>query len=144
MAADFTEFEQLVAARPDQRPALHANWHPVLTSTQRDGAQWVSSSAVFKPCDARVDTELGEETYVRVYFDEDGRALPDRPRRPVPVPPLAAERSRAPARVVRPALSPQPRPGSRRTARAALGRRSSALGQRLASAHRPAPRGPRR
>ncbi|MFF4820786.1 hypothetical protein ACFY2K_40130 [Kitasatospora sp. NPDC001309] len=88
-AADFTEFEQLVAARPDQRPALHTNWHPVLTSTHRDGAQWVSSSAVFKPCDTRA--EPGEETYVRVYFDEDSRALPDRPHRPVPVPALAAE-----------------------------------------------------
>ncbi|MFF3069179.1 hypothetical protein [Kitasatospora sp. NPDC057936] len=46
---------------------------------------------MFKPCDTRTDTELGEETYVRVYFDEDGRALPDRPHRSGPVPPLAAE-----------------------------------------------------
>ncbi|MDH6709169.1 hypothetical protein P3T27_005915 [Kitasatospora sp. MAA19] len=90
-AADFTEFEQLIAASPDQRPALHADWHLVLTSTRHTGAQWESTYALFRPCDARAAAEPGNETYVRVYFDEDGRALPDQPHRPVPVPPLAAE-----------------------------------------------------
>ncbi|WP_101383010.1 hypothetical protein [Kitasatospora sp. GP30] len=90
-AADFTEFEQLVAADPDQRPALHADWHVVLASTRRDGDQWESSFAVFKPCDARAGIDFGDETYVQVYFDENGRALPDQPHHPVPVPALAAE-----------------------------------------------------
>ncbi|MGW2874332.1 hypothetical protein, partial [Kitasatospora sp. NPDC001225] len=34
---------------------------------------------------------MDDETYMRVYFDEDGRALPDHPHAPGSLPPFAAE-----------------------------------------------------
>ncbi|MFF2078571.1 hypothetical protein ACFVXG_27925 [Kitasatospora sp. NPDC058162] len=88
--ADFTVFEQLLAARRDRLPYPPADWHLVLTSTSI-GTQWQSAYALFRSCDALTTTESGNETYVRVYFDEDGRALPDQPHLPRALPPFAAE-----------------------------------------------------
>ncbi|MGW3073948.1 hypothetical protein [Kitasatospora sp. NPDC001132] len=85
--ADFTAFEQILAARRDSRPYLGSDWDLVLTHTSSTGKQWESTYALFRPGGA---FGTADEVYVRVYFDEAGRALPDRPRRPAPAPPLAA------------------------------------------------------
>ncbi|MFF2149701.1 hypothetical protein, partial [Kitasatospora sp. NPDC058190] len=69
--ADFTAFEQILAARRDSRPSLGSDWDLVLTHTSSTGKQWESTYALFRPCGA---FGTADEVYVRVYFDEAGRA----------------------------------------------------------------------
>ncbi|MFF2956994.1 hypothetical protein ACFVVU_37345 [Kitasatospora sp. NPDC057965] len=70
-AEDFATFERLRAYLPNTHPrwelAFGAN------SATSDG-QWASSEALFQLTDGR---------YARVFFDEHGNALPDRPVAPV-------------------------------------------------------------
>ncbi|MFG2919068.1 hypothetical protein ACGF0D_40090 [Kitasatospora sp. NPDC048298] len=91
-AADFTAFEQLVAAQRNLRPYTDSDWHLVLSSSTRgsDG-HWESTYALFRPSGAFGPRDSGDETYVRVHFDEHGRALPDQPPAPRALPPFAAE-----------------------------------------------------
>ncbi|MFF4927073.1 hypothetical protein ACFY4B_41485 [Kitasatospora sp. NPDC001261] len=91
-AADFTAFEQLLAAQRDRRPYTDSDWRLVLSSSARDGdGRWESTYALFRPGAAFGSPSVDDETYMRVYFDEDGRALPDHPHAPGSLPPFAAE-----------------------------------------------------
>ncbi|MGW2542140.1 hypothetical protein ACWC5I_15035 [Kitasatospora sp. NPDC001574] len=84
--ADYADFEQLLAAPPGSRPAAASRWHLFLTQQNSSGQQWISSSALFVPAAA---ADHYKPPVARVYFDEDGRALPDRPERAVPRSPFA-------------------------------------------------------
>ncbi|MFJ6382681.1 hypothetical protein ACIQI7_22105 [Kitasatospora sp. NPDC092039] len=90
--ADFAAFEQLVVAQRERRPYTDSDWHLVLSSSARgsDG-RWESTHALFRPGGAFGTRDTSDKTYVRVYFDENGRALPDQPRAPRPLPRFAAE-----------------------------------------------------
>ncbi|MEU4582956.1 hypothetical protein AB0F92_12810 [Kitasatospora aureofaciens] len=86
--ADFTAFEQILAARRDSRPYLDSDWDLILTSHSHTGRTWESTHAIFRPGGA---FGTADEVYVRVYFDENGRALPDRPRHPASAQPLTSD-----------------------------------------------------
>ncbi|MET8539910.1 hypothetical protein ABZW03_04530 [Kitasatospora sp. NPDC004799] len=91
-AADFTAFEHLLAAQRDRRPFTDSDWRLVLSSSAHGGdGRWESTYALFRPDGAFSNPSPDDETYVRVYFDKNGRALPDRPHAPGPLPPFAAE-----------------------------------------------------
>ncbi|MFB7672656.1 hypothetical protein ACFC26_14725 [Kitasatospora purpeofusca] len=78
--ADYVAFEQLLAADRDHRPRTDPNWELVFSTTSSNpGRQWESTRAVYRPTDpVFATTARGRRTHVQVYFDESGRALPDR------------------------------------------------------------------
>ncbi|MFJ7278255.1 hypothetical protein [Kitasatospora sp. NPDC098663] len=78
-AEDFAAFEYLRAYLPN----THPRWELVLgvNSFTSDG-QWASTEALFGP----TDSPAGAGRFAQVYFDEHGKALPDRPTGPVSSP----------------------------------------------------------
>ncbi|MFF2657330.1 hypothetical protein ACFVUH_08185 [Kitasatospora sp. NPDC058032] len=92
--ADYTAFEHLLAARRDGHPFIHPKWEMLLsTSSTSSPGTWEYAYALFhSPLRfAFTDSSPAAEDVVRVFFDEDGRALPDRPASPRPDSPLSKD-----------------------------------------------------
>ncbi|MGF1425463.1 hypothetical protein [Kitasatospora sp. LaBMicrA B282] len=87
---DYAAFEQLLAAQHDSRPYPDSDWQLVLSETEQTARHWASTLAIFRP-GAFNTAPQDHEVYVQVYFDERGRALPDRPDQPIPDSPLGTE-----------------------------------------------------
>ncbi|MCG6496933.1 hypothetical protein [Kitasatospora sp. A2-31] len=81
---DFTAFEKLLAAHRDRVPCTDPDWESVMFAGHLSDGKWHEPSALFTPSRRSARAASAAEKSVLVYFDEDGRALPDRPRGPAP------------------------------------------------------------
>ncbi|MER7701582.1 hypothetical protein ABTX81_01600 [Kitasatospora sp. NPDC097605] len=90
---DFAAFEHLLAERRSDHPSIYPKWEMLLSSSTSPGGRWESSYALFhNPVRlAFAASSPVAEKLVKVFFDEDGRALPDRPRGPRPDSQLAKD-----------------------------------------------------
>ncbi|MFJ1707628.1 hypothetical protein [Kitasatospora sp. NPDC088346] len=87
---DFTAFEKLLAAHRDRIPWTDPDWESVMFAGHVSDGKWHEPNALFTPSrrSSAWAASAGAKSAL-VYFDEDGRALPDRPRGPAPDSPLA-------------------------------------------------------
>ncbi|MEV0188414.1 hypothetical protein AB0I39_07760 [Kitasatospora purpeofusca] len=82
--ADFAAFEQLLAAHRDRVPWTDPDWESVMFAGHLRDGKWYEPYVLFTPSRRSARAASAGEKTVLVYFDEDGRALPDPPRGPAP------------------------------------------------------------